>query len=143
MNRDIPRARIANPGAPAALGRGTCSPRRIIDPSAFALLRGPARLLRLLGLAFLLRVFTGAFFLLLLPSLSLVAIWHLPSSPPVDSSLIVASPAVCGKRPQPPGGVSRTALVRNPAQLPMTASGTSDLFALARYNGKGTLVATP
>jgi hypothetical protein len=35
---------------------------------------------------FCLRVFAGAFFLLLLPPLSLVAMWRLPSDPPLGSS---------------------------------------------------------
>src|SRR5712691_3568325 len=85
---------------PAALARGRCSPRRIIDAYALHYFAVPPACFAFLVWRFCLRVFAGAFFLLLLPPLSLVAIWRLPSSPPLDLSLIVVSPTVCGKRPQ-------------------------------------------
>ena len=86
---------------PAPLGRGTCSPRRIIDPYASHYFAVPPACFAFLVWRFCLRVFAGAFFLLLLPPLSLVAMSRLPSSPPLDSSLILGSPNTCGKRSQP------------------------------------------
>jgi hypothetical protein len=86
---------------PAALGRGTRSARRIIDPYASHYFEVPPACFAFLVWRFCLRVFAGAFLLLLLPPLSLVATWRPPSSPPLDSSLIVLLPTDCGKRPQP------------------------------------------
>src|SRR5881397_1892633 len=86
---------------PAALGRGTCSRRRINEPYASHYFAVPPACFAFLVWRFCLRVFAGVFFLLLLPPLSLVAMWRLPFSPSLDSSLIVVSPTVCGKRPQP------------------------------------------
>jgi hypothetical protein len=71
---------------PAPLGRGTCSPRRIIDPYAWHYLAVPPACFAFLVWRFCLRVFVAAFFLLLLPPLSFVAMWRLPSSSPLDSS---------------------------------------------------------
>jgi hypothetical protein len=71
---------------PAGLGRGTCSPRRIIDPYASHYFAVPAACFAFLVWRFCLRVFAGDFLLLLLPPLSLVATWRLPSDPPLDSS---------------------------------------------------------
>ena len=71
---------------PAALGRGTCSPRRIIDPYALHYFAVPPACFAFLVWRFCLRVLAGAFFLLLLPPLSLVAMLRLPSGPPLDSS---------------------------------------------------------
>jgi hypothetical protein len=86
---------------PAPLGRGTCSPRRIIDPYASHYFAVPPACFAFLVWRFCLRVFVGVFFRLLLPPLSLVAMWRLASNLPLDSSLIVLSPTDCGKRAQP------------------------------------------
>jgi len=85
---------------PAPLGRGTCSPRRIIDPYASHYFAVPPACLAFLVWRFCLRVFAGAFLLLLLRPLSFVAMWRLPPAR-LLTHLIVVSPAVCGKRPQP------------------------------------------
>jgi len=122
---------------PAALERDTRSPRRIIDPEASPYLRSPALLFPLPGLALLLEGLYGASLLLLLPRSSLVAMSRLPSSPPLGSSLIVVSPAVCGKRPQPLGSVSRTAVVRSPAQLPAIRMGRPRLFDVEDFSQRG------
>src|SRR3989442_7848661 len=82
---------------PASQGRGTCSPRRIIDPFAAHYFVVLPACFAFLVWRFCLRVFAGTFFLLLLPPLSLVAIWRLPSR----LSLIVVSWTVCGKDIKP------------------------------------------
>ena len=71
---------------PAPLGRGTYSARRIIDPYASHYFAAPSASFAFMVWRFCLRVFAGAFLLLLLPPLSLVATWRLPSSSPLDSS---------------------------------------------------------
>lgn len=71
---------------PAPLGRGTCSPRRIIDPYASHYFAVPPACFALLVWRFCLRVFARVFSLLLFPPLSLVVISRPPSSPPLDSS---------------------------------------------------------
>ena len=70
----------------APLERGTYSARRIIDPYASHYFAAPPACFAFLVWRFCLRVFAGAFLLLLLPPLSLVATWRLPSGPPLDSS---------------------------------------------------------
>jgi hypothetical protein len=85
---------------PASLGRGTSSPRRIIDPYASHYFAVPPACFAFLVWRFCLRVFAGAFLLLLFPPLSLVATWRLPPAR-LSTHLIVLLPTDCGKRPQP------------------------------------------
>src|SRR5687767_6530192 len=68
-------------------------------PVCVALLRSPARLLRLLGLALLFEGLCGGLLTALASALVLGGHFGIPSSPSLDSSLIVVSPNVCGKGP--------------------------------------------
>jgi hypothetical protein len=102
---------------PAPLGRGTCSPRRIIAPYASHYFAVPC--FAFLVWRICLRVFAGAFFLLLLRPLSLVAMWRLPPAR-LLTHLIVVSPAVCGKRHVFNGSVAGVSYVgshRSPRSL--------------------------
>src|SRR5215218_2757117 len=111
---------------PAALGRVTCSPRCIIDPYASHYFAVPPACFAFLVSRFCLRVFAGAFFLLLLPPLSLVATSRPPSSPPLDSSLILGSPNTCGKGSQPIPVPRRSAPVRGRAAFEQRPARATD-----------------
>lgn len=104
---------------PVALG-GTFSPRRIIDPYASHYFAVPPAWFAFLVWRFCLRVLAGVFFLLLLPLSSLVAMWRLPSDPPLSTHLIVVSPTACGKRHVFNGSVAGVSYVggyRSPRSL--------------------------
>jgi hypothetical protein len=85
---------------PAALG-GTFSPRRIIDPYASHYFAVPNDWFDFLVWRSCLRVFCAGLLSALASTLSLVAMWRLPSDPPLSTHLIVLLPTDGGKRPQP------------------------------------------